>query len=182
MKVPHSNSLILIWRLSELEARHLGSLTIEPTHLLLGLCKSVDVDLASLFEKPSPDRKEVLDELLREVGRLRSVFKAARLDARRFRRALRSLSGGDQISLSESLHIRRSKAAKQVFAGAEHFAEIAHSIVFPIHLLYAVLSTKDETHWRLMDELGANTERLRRLANREAMLGCVGDRSLVGRN
>src|SRR5260370_12327449 len=88
MSVRHSNSLIFIWRLAELEAKLLKSLTIEPTHLLLGLCKSVDIDLPGLFEKRSPDREEMLGELLREAGRLRSIFETARFDPRRFRRSL----------------------------------------------------------------------------------------------
>jgi hypothetical protein len=45
MKSRHSSSLILIWRIAEFEARHLNASTIEPTHLLLGLCKVVDLDM-----------------------------------------------------------------------------------------------------------------------------------------
>ena len=41
----HSNSLILVWRVAEFEARHSKASTIEPTHLMLGLCKVVDLDL-----------------------------------------------------------------------------------------------------------------------------------------
>ena len=54
-------------RLAELEARQLKASTIEPTHLLLGLCKSVDLDLPVLVQKDPPDRDEVLEEFLREV-------------------------------------------------------------------------------------------------------------------
>ena len=45
MKPLHSNSLILVWRVAEYEARNLKASMIEPSHLLLGLCKIVDVDL-----------------------------------------------------------------------------------------------------------------------------------------
>src|SRR5881396_287718 len=84
MKSRHSNSLILIWRLAEFEARHLDTSTIEPTHLLLGLCKVVDLDLPELVAKDSPNRDEVLEELLRDVRKLRTVFRAAGLDAKAF--------------------------------------------------------------------------------------------------
>jgi hypothetical protein len=56
---------------------------------------------------------------------------------------------------------------------AEHFAELANHVVFPVHLLYAVLSTKDEVHNNLMGELGSSQERLRKVTKREVMLGWV---------
>jgi hypothetical protein len=65
---------------------------------------------------------------------------------------------------------------------AEHFAELANHVVFPVHLLYAVLSTKDEVHNNLMGELGSSQERLRKVTKREVMLGWVRDRSKIGRN
>ena len=182
MKVRHSDSLILIWRLAELEARHLKASTIEPTHLLLGLCKSVDLDLTALVQKDSPDRDEVLEELLREVRRLRTIFRAAGLDARTFRRALRRKSCGNRIAPSESQRLGRSKAAKQVFADAEHFAEMANSLVFPIQLLFAVVSTNDEVRDDLLDQLGVEPERLRKVAKREVAFPWAAEKPSAGRN
>jgi hypothetical protein len=65
------------------------------------------------------------------------LLKRARpcLDAGTFRRALRHKSGGNRIVPFESQRLRRSKAAKHVFADAEHFAEMANSVVFPVQLL-----------------------------------------------
>jgi ATP-dependent Clp protease ATP-binding subunit ClpC len=182
MNARHSDSLILIWRLAEFEARLLNAHTIEPAHLLLGLCKSVDVDLAALLRKRSSDRGEMLEELRCEVRRLRTLFESACLDARKFRRALRRLSekGGDPPP--ESHRLRRSSAAKEVFSDAEHLAELADHLVFPVHLLYAVLSIKDEVRDNLMGELGVSPERLRKVTKREVMLRRVCDRSHVGRN
>jgi ATP-dependent Clp protease ATP-binding subunit ClpA len=182
MKPRHSDSLILIWQLAELEARHLNSPTIEPTHLLLGLLKSVDVDLLTLFANHSPNRDEILEEALREVRRLRTVFETAGLDARAFRRALRRQTAGPLGSPSDSQRLRRSKSAKQVFADAEHFAEIGNSMVFPVHLFYAVLSSTDETHSSLMVRLGCTPDRLRKVARREVMTGCARDQAQAGRN
>jgi len=177
--VRHSNSLILIWRLAEFEARLANSLTIEPTHLLLGLCKSVDIDLPGLFAKRSPDREEMLKELFCEVGRLQCIFQTACIDARTFRRALRRLCAQGRIALSESKHLRRSKMAKEVFADAEHLAEIAHCDVFPVHLLYAVLLAKDEARDNVMRQLGVKSVRLRKVAKLEAMLSGGRDNSRV---
>jgi hypothetical protein len=68
------------WRLAELEARQLKAFTIEPTHLLLGLWKSVDLDLPTLVQRD---------------------------DARIFRRVLRGKSGGDRIAPPEAQRLRR---------------------------------------------------------------------------
>jgi hypothetical protein len=182
MKPRHSESLILIWQLAELEARHLHSPTIEPTHLLLGLCKSVDVDLLALFVEHSPNRDEILEEVLREVRRLRTIFETSGLDARAFRRALRRQAAGPEGSPPESQRLRRSKSAKQVFADAEHFAEIGNCTVFPVHLFYAVLSSMGETHGSLLVRLGCTPDRLHKVARREVMLGSVRDQAQAGRN
>lgn len=169
MKSRHSDSLILIWRVAEFEARQLKASTIEPTHLLLGLCKAVDLDLPTIVSKDSPDRDEVLEELLREVRRLRTVFRAAGLDTRTFRRRLRRVSGGNRFSPSETERLRRTAAAKRVFADAEHFAAIADILVYPVHLLYAVLLTEDKKRDELMKELDVDPKRLQQLAKREVM-------------
>lgn len=169
MRTRHSESLILIWRVAEFEARQLKASTIEPTHLLLGLCKSVDLDLPALVSKDSPDRDDILEELLREVRRLRTVFRAAGLDTRTFRRRLRGLSGGNRFSPSETERLRRTAAAKRVFADAEHLAAMADVMVYPIHLLYAVLLTDDKKWYELMKELAVDANRLQLLAKREVM-------------
>lgn len=182
MKVRHSESLVLIWRLAELEARALKAANIEPVHLMLGLCKSVDLDLPSLVQKDSPDRDGVLEELLREVRRLRNVFRAAGLDACAFRRALRGKCGCKLVAPSVSERLRRSKEAKQVFADAEHFAELAGTVVFPVHLLYSAVSLADEVRDALLDELGVELERLRTVAKREVAFPWAGEKPSAGRN
>lgn len=139
MKSHHSNSLILIWRIAELEAKHQNASKIEPTHLLLGLCKVVDLDLPELVAKDLPDRDEVLEELLREVRKLRTVFRAVGLDAKRFRRRLRSALPEPRSTSCVLDHLHRNDAAKRVFADANRFAQLGSGTVYPIHLLYASL-------------------------------------------
>jgi len=182
MKIRHSHSLILIWRLAEAEARQIKAATIEPNHLFLGLCKAVDLDLPALVRKDSPDRDEVLEELLREVRRLRTIFRSAGLDARVFRRALRQKCAGDRVAPSESSPLHRSKSAKQAFAEAEHLAEVGNSVVYPVHLLSALLSMEDELRDDLLDQSGVKPARLRKATKNELMPPRAGDKPSAGRN
>ena len=166
----HSNSLILVWRVAEVEARHLKAPAIEPTHLLLGLCKVVDVDLPDLVSKASPQRDEVLEELLREVRKLRTVFRAAGLNAKTFRRRLRRVSPEGRFSLAESVRLSRSSAAKDVFADAERFAQFHRSSVYPVHLLYATLRAEDQHRDATLAELNIEKKRLMNGAKREVSI------------
>ena len=166
----HSNSLILAWRVAAVEARHLKAPAIEPTHLLLGLCKVVDVDLPELVSKTSPDRDEVLEELLREVRKLRTVFRAAGLNAKVFRRRLRRALPNGQFSLAESGRLSRSPASKTIFANAERFAQLHGSTVYPVHLLYATLRAEDRQRDTLLAELNVEKKNLINVVNREVLM------------
>lgn len=177
MKSRHSNSLILIWRVAEFEARHQNASIIEPTHLLLGLCKVVDLDLPQLVSKDSPDRDEVLEELLREVRILRTVFRAAGLDAKTFRRRLRRASPERRFSLDESERLCRSPAAKRVFADAEHFAQLGSGTVYPVHLLYASLLAEDEHRDATLAKLSIDKKRLLNVAKRNVLTVQAGSAS-----
>jgi len=169
MKPRHSNSLILIWRVAEFEARLLNASTLEPTHLLLGLCKIVDLDLTQLMSKNLPDRDELLEELLREVRKLRKVFSAAGLDAKTFRRRLRRALPEPRFSLSDSARLRRSAAAKQVFEDAERFAQPGSNAVYPVHLLYASLLAEDEYRDATLAALSVEKKRLLTVSKREVL-------------
>lgn len=182
MKIRHSHSLVLIWRLAELEARHLKASNIEPSHLLLGLCKSVDVDLTTVVSSDSPDRDGILEELLREVRRIRSVLRAAGLDARSFRRAYRRLKVSDRATPSDDNKLRRNGEAKQIFVDAEHLAAIGNSTVYPVHLLHALASAVDTERDELLGQLGISPHRLKKASAREAMLSLRGEGPASGRN
>ena len=182
MKIRYSESLILIWQLAETEARKLRAPEIEPRHLLLSLCKSVDLDLPELVRKDLPDRNDVLEELLREVRRLRVVFRTVGLDARAFRHALRSESSGGEYDLPSSDSLHRSILSKQMFADAEHLAEIVNSPVFPMQLLYAILATADGLRDRLIDQFGISVDRLRKTVTREVAFPWAGERPKAGSN
>jgi Clp amino terminal domain, pathogenicity island component len=169
MKLRHSASLILVWRVAEFEARHLNASTIEPAHLLLGLCKVVDLDLPELVSKDAPDRNEILEELLREVRRLRTIFRVAGVDAKTLRRRLRRTSRERRFSFDESERLRRGRAAKIAFTDAEHFAELGNCAVYPVHLLYASLLAEDKDRDARFAELKIDRKRLLSVTKREVL-------------
>lgn len=166
MKPRHSTSLLLVWRVAELEARHLKAAFLEPSHLLLGLCKMVDIDLTTLIPKETPHRDAVLEELLREARKLREVFGKAEFDARRFRRRFRQVltTGSSVMAAKGRLH--RTDDAKDTFADAERMACLGDGAVFPVHLLHALLVTKDPPRDEVLKELGTDKTRLREAARR----------------
>jgi Clp amino terminal domain, pathogenicity island component len=177
MKARHSNSLILVWRLAEFEARHSNASTIAPVHLLLGLCKVVDVDLPSIVSKNTPDRDDVLEELLREVRKLRTIFRVAGVDAKTLRRRLRGASPKGRLSFPESERLRRSLPAKQIFADAEHFAQVSNGTVYPVHLLYVTLLADDAYRDATLAELKIDKKRLLTVAKREVLTFQIGSAS-----
>jgi len=160
MKPHHSTSLLLVWRVADLEARHLKAPFLEPSHLLLGLCKVVDLDLSALVPTDTPDRNAVLEELLRETRRLREVFSHADFDAQRFRRRFRQvLTTGSSVMAARGL-LHRTDDAKEAFAEAERMASLGDGTVFPMHLLYALLAAKDPTRDEVLTELGIDKRHL----------------------
>lgn len=169
MKPRHSASLILVWQVAEFEARHLNASTIEPKHLLLGLCKVVDLDLPKLVSKNSPDRDEILEETLREVRRLRTIFRVAGADAKTLRRRLRRASPERRFSFVQSERLRRNSAAKEIFADAEHFAEAGNQPVYPVHLLYATLLADDKDRDTTLAQLDISRKRLLNVVKRDAV-------------
>jgi hypothetical protein len=169
MKPRHSNTLIFVWQVAAFEARHLNTSTIEPIHLFLGLCKVVDLDLPEFVSKDTPDRDEILEELLREVRRLRTIFRVAGIDAKKLRRHLRRASPEGRFSLAESERLRRSSAAKEIFADAEHFAQIANTAVYPVHLLYATLLAEDKDRDATLAELDMRKKRLLSVTKRDVL-------------
>ncbi len=170
MKARHSNSFILVWHVAEFEARQLNASMIEPTHLLLGLCKIVDIDLLEVIPRNASNRDEILEESLREIRKLRTIFRVARVDAKTLRRRLRREPADMRISAAEKRNcLRRSVDAKDVFADAEHFAEATNGPVYPVHLLYAVLLSQDKDRDSVLAEFKIDKRRWLRVAKRQVL-------------
>ena len=174
MPASHSSSLALVWLVAQLEARHLKASTLTPIHLLLGLCKIVDLDLTELVSKSAPDRDAVLEESLREVRKLRNVFRTAGVDAKQLRRALRKPDPEQDFDLAKSDQIRRSPAAKRIFATAERIAELGGGVVYPVHLLYATLEAEDAHRDATLARLEFDKNRLLSVAKRQVITPSIG--------
>lgn len=168
MKPQHSNSLLLAWQVADLEAKRLHAAFLEPAHLLLGLCKCVDIDIPASVPPGIVDRDMLLEELLREFRRLREVFRRAGFDAMQFRRHYRTLLPQGSAGLNPAfVRLHRNDAARDLFSEAEGIATLSGGLVFPIHLLYALLGEEDSHREKAMDSVGANESRLRHSIKQE---------------
>jgi len=161
MSVRHSDSLHLVWRVAASEAKHLGYSEIEPRHFFLGLCKVIDLDISEIVDKSVPNRNEVLEECLREVRRVREVFRLSEVDPKRLRRQLRAAYGTDSLGAIEPGPLRRSAAARKMFTAAERLAGLTNLAVLPLHLLDALLSEEDAKRDSIIAGLGGDTSLLR---------------------
>jgi len=127
----------------------------------------VDLDLPEFISKEAPDRDEILEEMLREVRKLKTVFRAAGLDAKKFRRKLRRTLPEPRFTLEDSKRLRRSSAAKQIFSDAEHYAQLGSCVVYPAHLLFAGLLAEDNHRDTTLAELKIEKKRLLTVSKRE---------------
>jgi len=127
----------------------------------------VDLDLRELVSKDLPDRDDVLEELLREVRKLRTVFRVAGLHAKTFRRSLRCAAPERGFALDETERLRRSSASKRVFADSEQFAQLRDGTVYPVHLLYATLLADDGHRDATLTRLNIDKKCLLRAAKGE---------------
>ena len=168
MKIQHTDSLFLVWRVAQIEAQKLKVATLEPTHLALALAKIVDVDFTELVPKGAKNRDATLEELLREARRLRTIFRVAGLNPQEFRRLLRLNAPTSRFAQEETETMHRSAAAKKIFSEAEQFAELSgQQQVYPVHLLLAVLIASDDVRDAVLLNLGVKKNRLVEIAKRE---------------
>lgn len=162
-----SESLMVIWQIAELHARKLQAEKIEPHHLLLALAKCVDLDLTALVPKSTPKHDEILEQLLREVRRVRTVFQKGGLNAKVYRRKLRNEVTQITVSLRGPATLHRSALTKKFFHEAQHYAELSEQVVYPVHLLLAVLLAKVKSSDDLLRELGVDKTQLLKIARDE---------------
>jgi hypothetical protein len=104
----------------------------------------------------------LLEELLREFRRLRESFGSAGFDAMRFRRHYRTVLPEGSAGLNPTVaRLHRNDAAKDLFSEAEGIAAISGGVVYPVHLLYALLAEGDSQREKAMATVGSNEARLR---------------------
>jgi ATP-dependent Clp protease ATP-binding subunit ClpC len=155
--VRHADSLILVWKLAELEARHLRSREIEPAHFFLGLLKIVDVDVVRLAENWEEEGRDSVEQLSADVELLRSIFADSFIETTPLRRRLRSRLNKGASEEREAL--RRSGSARTLFAKAE---ALGSEIVRPDHLLAAILDTNISEVSCVLADSGIDREKLTR--------------------
>lgn len=134
--IQHSESLLLVWRVAEFEARHLGAATIEPVHFFLGLLKSVDLALDKLV-KSTETNAVATAEIARDLADVRTAFQRSGVETTPVRRKLRKLIGKTNSKRSE--HLRRSSPARAIFKATEAFVHCG--TVKPVHLLSILCET-----------------------------------------
>ena len=91
--VRHADSLLLVWKLAELEAQHLDHTEIQPEHFLLGLLKIVDIDVIKLVEVWQEEGRESVEQISSDISAVRSVFSDSSVDTTMLRRRLRRRLG-----------------------------------------------------------------------------------------
>lgn len=169
MPTQMSHSLLLIWKIAELEARNLRAEHLEPSHFLLSLAKVVDVDLVSLLDSKSADRDAVLEEFLRETRKLRETFQMAGLDPKAFRRCYRKLYLESNIAAISPEVLHRSTRSRQAFRSAVKLASGMGRPVSPLYLLIAVLELEDKERDALLGRMESGTKMLIAAARRHCV-------------
>ena len=168
MSAEYSESLNLIWRIAELHARKQNSEKVEPYHLFLALTKCVDLDLTTLVPKDVATHDEVLEELLREIRRIRLVFESVNFDAKKFRRNLRHTIPKNRTAWCDSF-LHRSASSKLIFKNAEKVASITKGATYPIHLLWSILQESCSYSDSVMIEISFKKEKLLKILNNQIL-------------
>ncbi len=155
--VRHSDSLLLAWRLAELEAAHLRQEELEPAHFFLGLLKLVELDVNAILTDNTTLSSRRIQEELACVERLGQCFHAAGLETTATRRRLRRSLPRGTAEMEMGRRIRRSAAAREMFAVAERSLEENERLILePLHLLEAVLATECPWIVQTLDLAGAD--------------------------
>lgn len=160
---------MLVWKVADVEAKNLRSALIEPCHFFLALCKVVDLDIDGMSSENARAGSGVLEEVAREVRRIRRVFEASEVDPKVLRRRLRRAYGRDSLDICQEGPLRRSESAKRVFSAAEHSSNLSDLGVCPIHLLSAILSVEDFKRDSTIAKLGFYKDALVKMSNEEIL-------------
>lgn len=157
--VRHADSLILVWKLATLEARHGHSCEIDPDHFFLGLLKAVDVDVRRLAESWQAEGRDSVERISGDIAALKSVFESVAIETTPLRRRLRRRLNQGVTEEDETL--RRSTASRDVFRAAE---SMDSETVRPSHLLVAILESAVPDVMAVLGDSGVDLQALTRNA------------------
>jgi len=151
----HTDSLLLVWRLAELEAINVKSERIEALHFVLGLLKVADIDVSSLLAKGGLSEQSAIDEIERDIRLVRECFDEFRVHVTKVRRSLRRRIAKATVEKNpQKGRLRRGLGSREAFSRAEHAAEASGSDVRALHLLFALVQTPDENIEAILQESG----------------------------
>lgn len=162
--VRHSDSLILVWKLAELEARHGQSPAIDPAHFFLGLLKVVELDVARLAETWQAEGRDSIERICGDIANVRAVLTGADIDTTVLRRRLRRRLGPG--TAKEGDRVSRSDASREAFRVAE---AMGGDTVLPNHLLAAIVELAIPEVLRVLSDSGVDPQRLLRNAKLAAL-------------
>jgi hypothetical protein len=150
----YADSLLLVWRLAELEAVNLKSEQIQPRHLFLGLLKVVDIDLGKVLAKEGRLAEDgAIDEIERDVQLVRECFGEFGINTTSARRMLRRiLPRGTSESDLERGRLRRGSESREAFSRAERVAKVFGGDVRALHMLFALLEIRNNSIDIILEE------------------------------
>ncbi len=140
-----SRALELAWQAAADEALQLGSASLEPHHLLIGIC-SVEKALAATRGVPPGISETNRESIRNECETWTEAVAEAGTDTTTLRRAVRKAARpATQRILESNARIRRSAASQEIFARATSLAEAdASPTIHLLHLAIALLEKPEE--------------------------------------
>jgi ATP-dependent Clp protease ATP-binding subunit ClpC len=139
----HSNALLIVWRLAELEAANQRSAELEPVHFFLGLLKIGELDIEPILSESSTQTNSQIQREVESVQEMAACFSQVGLETTQTRRRLRrSLPTGSWAG-EMGQHIRRSEDSRDLFTKAEALAvKYGSEMVEPLHLLVGIMDAQ----------------------------------------
>jgi len=104
------------------------------------------------------------------VRKIRTIFQTLNVNAKTLRRRLRQVAAQGSRFPADAGVLHRSDASKEIFSQAEQLAQVGDALIYPIHLLYAVLIAKDEARDEVLSELKIDKQRLQELLKTDLFL------------
>jgi hypothetical protein len=168
----YADSLLLVWKLAELEAINLKSEQIHPPHFFLGLLKIVDIDLGKVLAKEGRVAEDgAVDEIERDVLLVRECFDEFGVNTTSARRMLRRiLPRGMSESDLERGRLHRSSESREAFSGAERVAQVFFGgDVRALHMLFALLKNRNNNIDTILKDSECPAAKLRSFAVRQLL-------------
>ncbi|HEY4978865.1 MAG TPA: adenylate/guanylate cyclase domain-containing protein [Candidatus Acidoferrum sp.] len=133
-----SEALKLGWRLAAEEAVHAGQMQIDPTYLLIGICRIERVIREETWERYAVEAN-FQESIQQEWTEAAGAFSAAGIDAVNLRREVRAALVQNSMVLAANHVAKRSEATRKVFDRAEERAKRAGRPVTALNDALAVL-------------------------------------------